>query len=274
MSNIIKQKEDLLILKDFITQIDKKEVTPNDIKEFTKLLLPKKDNKQLIEQIILPYGKAPACFDPQIKSIIFSMYDLKKYIRLTTDIIVAKYETRDENPIRNYLYLCAILHEIEHSYQYLMGEGIIEAPNNLIKDGYHNLYNMPYNEYNLIQRIQIELSIALYNKHCNSLILERNAQIETDDALCQLALLENKEHIYEIFLSHKNEISQDGYKKNTSGSLEETYRKILIYKTYKQFDKNIDCSEEERIRWGLNISEEARQKVLSLPTKPKDIRKF
>ena len=190
------------------------------------------------------------------------------------DIIVAKYETRDENSIRNYLYLCAILHEIEHSYQYLMGEGIIEAPNNLIKDGYHTLYNISYNEYNLIKRIQIELSIALYNKHCNSLILERNAQIETDDALYQLALLENKEHLYEIFLSHKNEISQDGYQKNTSGRLEETYRKILMYKTYKQFDKDIDCSEEERIRWGLNISEEARQKVLLLPTKPKDIRKF
>ena len=37
-----------------------------------------------------------------------------------------------------------------------------------------------------------------------------------------------------------------------------------MYQTYKTFDKNIDCHEEERIRLGLNISEETRQKVLSL----------
>lgn len=42
-----------------------------------------------------------------------------------------------------------------------------------------------------------------------------------------------------------------------------------MYQTYKEFDQNINCSEEERIRLGLNISEESRQKVLSLPTSQK-----
>ena len=262
MSNVVKDKDDLLLLKDFIKQIDKKEVDSDTITNFINEIAPKKNGIQLTKPIILPNGNTPAYFLPNTNSVNFSINILEEFIKQHKNECKEAYKIKDENALRNYLYLYVMLHEVEHSYQYLMSSGEIEAPNNLIKDGYYGIFNL-----NAISQIIYEKH--RYEKYHFSLILERNAIIESDDALCQLAELEEHDEIREMFFVRRNMVLKYGYQKNANGSLEETYRKLLMYHAYKKFDKNIDCSEEERIRLGLNITEEARQKVLSLPIQRK-----
>ena len=71
-----------------------------------------------------------------------------------------------------------------------------------------------------------------------------------------------REDIFEIFNEMKNNLISIGYKESSMGSLEETYRKILLYDRYKRFYENSDMSEEEKARYGLNINEQTRKIIL------------
>ena len=54
-----------------------------------------------------------------------------------------------------------------------------------------------------------------------------------------------------------------GYINSNIGSIEETYRKTLMYRKYKKIYEDLEISDDERIRFGFNISDETRNKLLS-----------
>lgn len=263
--NIKNQNQDLQLLKNFI---DKRVIFPNDIEEILKLILPKQNEKMLINYNVKETGINIAEFNATEECINVTTENLKKYIHEQVILLAKEYDIKDIKRLENYFYLFVLFHEREHSLQYLMGNGTLESSNLLMKNAYNEIFELAkVSQEN--ENIRIMLSKYLYIKNIASSFIERNANIESFDIMCQLALDNNDEEIYNIFTCEKNIMLKMGYKKNTIGSLEKTYKKILMYKKYKTFNKDINCSEEERIRLGLNISEESRQKVLSLGRKNK-----
>ena len=81
-------------------------------------------------------------------------------------------------------------------------------------------------------------------------------------SLCNCSLYMETYDIYNMFLSLKNKFLKLGYVDSNIGSFEETYRKILMYDKYLKISKELNICEKDRVRYGLNISEVTRKKVL------------
>lgn len=165
-----------------------------------------------------------------------------------------------------FLFLFVITHEIEHSYQYLMGQNLISSPSKTIQRGYKGIFDLFLPDNSIIPRpikqTRNTIALFLYKRKENFFILERNANIECTDLLCQLSNYMERIDIFEMFNSMKNSYMCMGYGKSSKGNLEETYKEILLYDRYQKFHEEV--TEEEKIRYGLNISEQAREKILKI----------
>ena len=118
------------------------------------------------------------------------------------------------------MLLFIVIHEIEHSYQYLMVKVIKESPCKLVADAYNILFAF-------LMQSDNEMRKNLISHFFHELMCS------------QLAI---------------------GYVKNNKGSFEETFRNILMLKKYRQLDHDFDLLVEERIRYGLPISKDIRRK--------------
>lgn len=268
MSNIIKSQNDVKVLVDIIKNIDTNNINKSDLEEILKMLLPKDNQNLLINYDITKNGLKAGTFIIKNKKILFALNKIESWLDTNAKDFSKKFNVKDINTLRIFLYLFLITHEIEHSYQYLMATNIIEAPNKVIELGYKgicDILNPP--EYIIprpIKETRTHISQFLYKMNQNFYVIERNANIECTDLLCQCSLYMDREDMYKLFNYVKNTFAKIGYMGSTIGSLEETYRKILMYDRYKKFYEEVNMSEEEKVRFGLSISEEMRNKVLSL----------
>ena len=268
MSNIIKTENDIKSLADIRNNKDTNKISKPDIEEILKMLLTKDNENLLINYDIVKNGLKAGTFIIRNKKILFSLNQIEKWLDTNMRDFVRKFDIKDVNALRRCLYIFLITHEIEHSYQYLMGENLIKSPNKMIELGYKGICNMLNPSEHIIPRpikeTREHISRFLYKRNQNFYIIERNANIESTDLLCQCSLHMDREDMYKLFNYVKNTFAKIGYMESTIGSLEETYRKILMYDKYKKFYEEVNMSEEERVRFGLSISEETRNKVLSL----------
>lgn len=268
MSNILKSKNDLDLLKDIINYLNANDISKFYLDEILKFFIPKDNNNFLINYNIKERGFITAAFIPKMENITMSVNKIYKWLNENTYYLTETFNVKDEKILRSYLFLFLITHEIEHSYQYLMAKGKIEVPYNFISKGYSGLFEILNPKESIMPRpikdIRRMIALVLYNVKENSYVLERNANVESTDLLCRCALNMNREDMYKVFNKLKNDFMKFGYTNDTIGSFQETYKKILMYDKYKKIFNNVDVSEEERIRYGLEILEDTREKVLSL----------
>lgn len=266
MSNIITEKEDLLFLSNIIKYINKNDINKEYLEEILKQLLPKKNGENLIRNNIGENGITTAVFSPRTESIKISINKMNEWLDSNSKDLSEMYKINDVNTLKSFLFLFMITHEIEHSYQYLISKGKIESPTKIITQGYKGIFDLLIPDKHIIPRPIKEtrrtLSVFLYKLKENFYILERNANIESTDLLIELAAFMEREDMINLFKDIHDTCIEIGYTENSKGSLDETYRKILLYDRYKKFYEETNLKEEEKIRLGLNISEETRQKIL------------
>lgn len=266
MSNIITKKEELLFLSDTIKYLNHHEITKNYLEEILKQLLPKRNGETLIKENISEIGITTAVFSPRTESIKISINKINEWLESNSKGLAEMYKIDDINTLKSFLFLFMITHEIEHSYQYLISQGTIEPPCEIIKKGYKGIFDLLQPTKYIIPRPIKEtrraLSVFLYKMKENFYILERNANIESTDLLIQLATLLEREDMVNLFKDIHDAFIEVGYTEDSRGSLDETYRKILLYDRYKKFFNETTLPEEEKVRLGLNISEDTRQKIL------------
>ena len=266
MSNIIKSEDTLVILNDIIDYISKNEITKDYLEKVLSLLLPKENDTLLIDYNVIENGFKTAMFVPKDKSIFLFVNNINIWLDKNINDFKNDIKTTDINSLRPYFFLLIITHEIEHSYQYLMGNGLVDAPNDILKDAYKGLNDLlEPNNYIIprpIKQTRKILSLFLYRMKQNFYLLERNANIESMDLVSKCALSNNRDDIYQLFNDMKNTYMKCGYTNSTMGSIEETYRQLLMYDKYKKFYEKIEMSEEDRVRYGFNITEETREKIL------------
>lgn len=261
-------KNQLLVLKNVLNYLQNNELSKSYLEEILKELFPKKNNELLINYNIKEKGIVAAQFIPNTKSIDISLNKVNIWLENNIKDFMKDYKVNDINVLKSYLFLLMISHEIEHSKQYLIAEGAIESPCVLLKDAYKGLFELFNYKESIIPRpikdTKRRLSLFLYKLKENYYLLERNANIESMSLVSDSALYNNNEDIYKIFDDLKNIYLKCGYVNSTMGSIEETYRKILMYNKYKNFTHQVGFSDQDKIRYGLEITEEVRNKVLGI----------
>lgn len=263
MSNIIQSKKDFLIFDEFFN----KDLTKANTEELLKELMPSKNNDPLIRYCVRESFGRTAAFVPAIKRIDITIKRLDDILNKYAQSFSEEIKSCDSDTLRRYFYIQIISHELEHANQYLMGEGILEAPNDVIKEAYKGLFDiiLPSKDYIIPRPISMTMKLVrdiLYDIKKNYYLLERNAQIESMDLVSQYALYRNRDDVFKFFTYIKDIISRIGYTNSNIGSIEETYKKLLMHNKYKKFYKELDLSTEDRIRYGFGITDEEKQVLI------------
>ncbi len=268
MSNIIdSNKDSLLKLKEILSIVQKSDLNKSDLEYSLQLLLPKKNDQNLINYQINNKNKHAAFFNASPSRITIFLDATNKWLNKQVIDFLPILKSSDEKALKNYFLIFVIAHEIEHSYEFLMSEGIVNAPNDILKKAYKGIFDLFIRTDSIvpqpIKRAHRIISRSLYRKKQDFYLLERNANIEGADLICRLALFDNREDIYELFKIIKHSFERCGYINSCKGSIEETYHDLLLYRKFKKFNHNIELSSEERIRYGFSIDEPTRIKVLN-----------
>lgn len=272
MSNIIKGSQDLLMLKDFMKEMQKNDLDKSLIEVILENLLPSNyGGDLLVEYRVSEKGNTAGIFIPEYNLVKVSVNRMKDWLNNNAKDLAEFYNIEDELTLKHYLFLFILTHEIEHSYQYLMGIEKIESPCKLVQAGYKNIFDLLLTDHSIlprpIKKTRKLISTVLYKKNEERYVLERNANIESLDLLCKYALYSQDEEFYELFSDMKNSFTALGYLENTIGSMEETYRKIFMYDKFKKINNQFEMNMSDRVQYGLGIDEETRNKVLSLARK-------
>lgn len=266
MLNEINDKEKLLVIKEYIKYALKNGLDNVFFEQVLKELLPNNNGDLLIDYRVLEKGYMTALFRPHQREVLVSVNKMNEWLDKNCDDLRKMYKIDDLNEFRIFLSLFVVAHEIEHAKQFFIGNGEEEAPNILVKKGYEGIFDLFYKDESIFPRpikdTRRKISLMLYKMKENNYILERNANVEGADYLTQLALYMNKENIFNVFNDLKTNFLKLGYVESNMGCLEETYRNILMYDKYKKIYKDLEICCEDRIRYGLSISDDTRIKIL------------
>lgn len=268
MSYVIKTKEDLKKLSEYLKFINTSKIDKDVISDILESLLPKKESELLVDYKINETSniKEPAFYVPLFNTIYITLDKLKKWIELNFKDFCDVNNTENEQ-LKLYLLLFLLLHEIEHSYQGLLRLNGVEAPNKLVKDGYSTFMNLLVSgnktKINPVKRIVRDIRLSKYYGKKDYYVLERNANLEASMTLVSLAQFTGDKEIEKIFYDMTKAYSILGYEENKFGCMLQTYKDLLYYSRYKKIDKS-DINDDDRIRYGLEISNDKRIELLKI----------
>lgn len=277
MTNKTPENYDAKLISEQLEKLRSKGCTNNTFEEILNSLIPINNNYQ-VKGVIKNVPGETAFFNPIEKTIFISPVGfeslVKKMLNATT---VANHLSVEElNELARYYILFVFLHEIGHVNQQLIQDKYIEFPYKTVVEAYKNIQSPTktiLEAYNNLECFQINITtfpILFKMLLCNyknqkdkpSFLLERNASIEAYDKLVQTARYELSSKIFRILRAQLSYILTYGYKGIYNGSVEESYSKTWQRSLYKQLPQNEDIPTEDRIRYGLPIDKETRNKVL------------
>ena len=267
MSHIVKNKEDLILLKDkFDIMRKEKEISVNLLEDIVVSLIPKNNDGELyLGYDLRNVGALISSFSFSDNEVRLSVDEMTRFNNRNCIKFIDRFGIRDIDLFKDYMFLMIILHEIEHGYQYLMAYGVEPVPCKLISDGYRliidTLLGRGYENLGFIKNIKNDLSHFLYYKNCSKYVIERNANVEAFDLLQKLAISNDHYELSVVFNQIRNAMAMWGYMDNNKGSFDETCRKMLIGNEYRDFDHSYELSDIDSFRYGLPISDEFREKI-------------
>ncbi len=256
-------------IKDYyysLVLIDKTGLNRHVLEYVLSLLVPKDDKLQpLVKYSIKDVSDRDSIsFVPQNNSINISVSGIEDWLSNNIIPIKNNFEYDDLKILSNYFILFMLIHEIEHSYQYLMADGIVRCESDLLRQSYKMMYDILVkpNYCDFISQMKRVYHLRLYDENHDKYFLERNANIEACDIMMELSLLEKDLKMYKIFLYMRQSFMKLGYKNNNLGCIDETFRKIKLYKEYKRIYYSENLSEIEKTRYGFPISDKTRTMLL------------
>lgn len=268
MSNIIKNKDGLILLKDIITYTQEHDLTVDYIEEILKYLLPKDRDRLLTNYYVREKGNVTGMFLPDSNKILLSVDRVNQWLDRQVEDFSDDYKINDKKQFRSYMLLFMLTHEIEHAYQYLIGKGLINAPNDVLKNAYYWLFDlMIKKDYFFPRPITVSkrmISKILYKAKENLYLLERNANILSMELVSNSALYNGNDEIHKVFNDLMRSYLICGYSDSNIGSIKETYRNIYMYSKYRKFYHDIEIDDKDKVRYGFEIDDDIRKKVLKL----------
>lgn len=268
MSHILDRGIEFDTLKSIVETASSKSVSVPMLEENLNELIPKEKSKALVNTEIKENGIGTAMYVPQGNYIKASAKKVEKWLEENTDSLKDAFFIKDVELFRGYLYLYCLSHEVEHAYQELIAYGNIELNNPTIQKAYYHILRQFIRSNNIIPRpikeTRHRLALFRYRLKENSYVLERNASLEGYDLLYRLANYSNNQEMANPFYCCRSLYCKLGYHYNTEGSFAETYQAMLMKRKYKEIFQKKDYDPEEAVHYGLPVSEETRQKILTL----------
>ena len=267
MSDELKTKESLIKLKECIEIIRYKWLTIGSMEEMVDMILPRdEEGMLLVNPIVKENGTKTAIFIPRFNSIEFSVLKCRQWVIDNLQDLSKYYNVTDQKTFGYYLSLFTMLHEIEHSYQYLMGQGKTSAPCKLVQDGYKALTELLIKpDYILprpIKQTRRWISLIQYYRNQDMYSLERNANVEAFSTILQLAQESGNEEMIRVFTDMLNVYMGIGYQEDGKGAFYHTFSDIKMMDTYKRINNIGELSIEEKVRYGLEIPNYVRNDLL------------
>ncbi len=267
MSNIIKTKNDLYELKEKLQLLKEQSLRRETLKETIDLVLPKDENgNDLINSRIKDCGGRTAIFVPRYRTIEFSLEKCQEWVVQNMKDLAEMYGIKDRDELESYLSLFIILHEVEHSYQYLMGQKQIAAPCELMQAAYKRLNDLLTKQEYIIPRpikeIRRMIAIIQYYKKQEMYALERNANIEALGNVLALAQCNGNEEIMRMLTDMIRTYMTIGYENDRLGVFYHTFKDIGMFGVYKSINHTSGVDMDKRALYGLEISEEKREEVM------------
>ncbi len=261
------EKQELLALKSMLEKIEKNELSIKLISEIVTNLIPKdKNNNNLVSQVITDGKITPAAYIPNFNLIRVSLSGFSDITKESAKVLGESFKSKEIEKITNYYRLFALLHEVEHSKQFLMAKDVIESPSDELKNGYKNVTSIILKDDKLfttpIKRIKKVASLYKYNSTPNDFIIERNANVEASRKIIDLATINNEEEIKDIFNGFNLAMMFIGYYNDELGCMYKTHEALNLMKLYNKIKKDDTIYEEDRLRYGLTINKETRKTLL------------
>ena len=264
MSHIIGNKIDIKKISSYLDLLRNNSSSKDSVIEILNGILPISDKLSI--NIDVSDNSGAAYFDSEDKLIHINIGELNEYVKnYSLDMINMNHNLCDcSKDLYVYNMMFALVHEIEHVYQYMFGLGYLDAPYDIVGNLYGKLfkYHLDDDMNGLIKRILLYKKINYSSKV--DFVLERNANIETCDLLRRVCEYENNMEILGSINYEYLTYMKLGYlRKKYNGAFDESFSKIW---RKDLFDREIleDISVEDRIRYGLPIDDESRRLLLRL----------
>lgn len=264
----IREKENLLKLKSYISKLDGN-TSIKTINDILNELVPKNSYNKNMIGVIVSGGtrfKSRPGYMPSLNTIVVSKDSLINISNETANILAKEFSYDDKEKLSSYYQMFSLLHEVEHGYQFLIAKNALKFPYSEVKEGYENIFNSVLQSKgiipNPIKDLRCSISFFKYQANAYSFVLERNAEVEASNDTSLLARENNDDEIADIFDALTLAFQFIGYEDNEKGCMYQTYLGILRKRLFDKIKKDNNMSEDERLRFGLSISNETRGKLV------------
>ena len=266
MSDILKNREDLVRVKRSLEMIKAIGFNREAVEYALLNILPKTNKELMVRYRVRDWGGKPGYYIPYANVLDISVEKCQEFVVLNAKDLVEIYGVKDIDKFKNYLSLFILLREIERVNQYLIGQGKLEAPCKLVKDGYKSLSDVLVKPNCLvphpIKDIRRSISLIQYHKKPNSYVLERNANVEGFNALRAVAYENKDEEMLQVFNDMTKTCLTIGYEEDAMGSFYHTFKDLRMMSEFKKINNTDGLSIDQRVFYGVDIDEEARDKVM------------
>lgn len=269
MSHILDNGMKFNCLSEIVERASGKSIDTTMLENDLKKLIPKSENSQLLVNTdITKNGLRTAIYIIDRNCIKVSANKAEVWVQNNTNSLKDNFFIKDVELFRGYQYLYLLAHEVEHSYQKQIALGNVNLTNPVIQGAYYHILRhfKKDNSFfpNPISKAQKALKLYNYRKKENEYVLERNASLEGYDLLYRLANNCQNEEMAKAFYCCRTLYCKLGYHNSLNGSFAETYQAMFMEKKYAEIIDEKIFPEEEAVRYGLPVSEETRQKILTL----------
>ena len=269
MSHIINSEKELQVLNDYYKKINISKLDIELLNDIMKYIIPRDINGRQLIRYNVSNSMENISFIPEERVIEVPINKLSNWAIENGKINDMYYNCGDR--LNSYLLLFSMLHEVEHSYQFLMGEKVIECPE-IVQKVYKEIMGlMIESNYKTIKdKILRNKILKRYDKYHDSFFIERNANVGAGSVIVELALLNNDKTAINIFGYLLSHYMCQGYLKNTKGCIYNTYKYLHLLENYNTYSKD-DICDEDRVRYGLEINEDIRNTLLEKNIKLKKL---
>ena len=264
----VNTKETIIDLKQYLEQLEDV-IKISTINKIFDKIIPKDQNGNKITGTIVTSGKTiPIIYLPKSNTINVSINYFEKETEKYMKQLCHQANIQDDKTItklKAYYRLYALLYENEHALQFAIAKNEYPFKYEEVKEGYQNIIEH-LTKNNLMIPIQSKEksdSLSLTSETQFKSILNRNARVEALSDIITILGKEKEEEIREILNSLYLTNLLAGYEETTKGSMYTTHKELLLLNKYKIIKRDILMSEDERLRFGLEINNETRNKLLA-----------
>lgn len=259
MLSVIKTEQDVMLISQLLEKLRSGGYKESVLEEILNSIVLQNPNFPI--NIILGKSSIPAVFDAEKRKIEISFERLKHYINNIISTTIKGDQYLNKEIFNNYVLL-ALLHEVEHYNQYLITKKYVEFPYEILIFGYSNLMTLRLSK--TINPISGLIKIIRFSFYYNGPdhLLERNANVGSLDLLVKVAKYENNKEMLNVLNQLLYGYLLIGYDSLYNGAMEQTYKKKGIISTYNSFNHSEEIPVKDRVRYGLSIDDETKQKVL------------